>query len=303
MTADPPRGEPSPEPVPAAPLPDQGSLAERIARLEALAESDTRAWKPSNVLSAVAIVVSLLFGGISIYRDSIGARWGAVRELGQTIENLTSVEKEIARVAANAYDDPAEYQAAISLANRRLALLESANRLVERLGDEVTGPELAILGASYSQVNEYERAEDYFRRLGELGASPTLQAAGWRSLGNHLAAQGVHRFGEAREAFRKSVVVLAQDQNVSASLVSAENLVYWGQAAQAYGFLPEAMKQYLDARDLYARLPCIPARERFLKRVEQQVAVVAGIDDEAEQLAIERTVVIEVPCSPTAMAP
>ena len=172
-----------------------------------------------HVLSIAAIAVSLatliFTATLEISKQELTQR----QKLTETLEKLTLVDRELAQVLSADRPTTDLMAVTMTLSNRRMALLESADRLLEDVEDEVTPAEYALLAVSFAQSRDFERAEAYMGRFLEGDLTEFNRASGYRSLANLLSAYGAERADDVRRAYAKALEVLGtstQPTHVSA---------------------------------------------------------------------------------------
>lgn len=274
--------------------------------------NEGRSWirQPNNLISLVAIVLSLLSIGYQLIKDYYDGVDKNLASLSQIVSDLTKMDGD----AATVNNAQLSQNLAIALTNRRMALLTEADRLIKNLGSRAPADQLAILGPEYVSINDYQTALTYFRKLLEPPSTPTERLSAWRSIALVYADEGPPEWAMARAAFARAAAILPDPHDVGS--INLELTVHenWAQFESSADNYQSAFLQFLDARLLANRFPCIPEREPALRRLDQEASTaivvlrasapdVASIDDEKMKQAVASDSCPETPASaPTAQA-
>jgi hypothetical protein len=144
--------------------------------------NESRSWirQPNNLISVVAIVLSLVSLGYALLKDHYDGIDKNLQSLSTAVADLTKLDSDVLTATLT---DPQRLAAlGLVINNRRIALLAEADRLIGDLRDRAPVAQLAVLGPAYVQVNEYMKAIKYFSMTAERASSPTLQSEAWRSM-------------------------------------------------------------------------------------------------------------------------
>ena len=90
-------------------------------------------------------------------------------------------------------------------ANRRLTLLAEADRLTGELKKKAPPNQLAVLGASFAEIYDYDKAEKYFRMMTDEKNPVSLRVSGLKSIALVEFQKGLASYATSRESISKSV--------------------------------------------------------------------------------------------------
>jgi len=256
-------------------------LLERIEKLEKKTITKIKPWykDPAIKVSLLALVSSIGLGVFSFVKDASETLRLTRQELSGVITELTTINEKEAELQKEAYLDsqnnggninyPYFENLSSAYANKRWILLASADNLVERLGDEVTTAELAVLGIAYLANQDIDTAEKYYKRLIVEGESPFLVATGMRSLANLYIIKGKSSLGDAESYYESGLAIL--DNEKLPGLIAYRALIAkeWGQGLAAYGRFDAAIKKYDESLDIYRMLPQgMPSKTPYINAVQ-----------------------------------
>ena len=206
---------------------------------------------PNNLISVVAITISILgvmYGFYKDHRDSINRDQ---QSLSSIVSDLNKLDEEQANAAGGGSGELGRI-----IANRRLSLLADADRLTGNLGAHAPRAQLAVLGAAYVQDGEVEKAIKYFKLVTEEPATPYMRISAWRSLAYVYESLGPKNDAQVRDAFKNAVGVApdATDPTTVNQVVQ----IYLNASDFEYknGRLPEAFEQIALAKAMAAHITC-----------------------------------------------
>jgi tetratricopeptide (TPR) repeat protein len=235
--------------------------------------AEGRSWirQPNNFISAAAFVISILGAGYQMTKDHWDTTDKDLASLSVIVSDLTKLDSEVLTAAAT--NPRVADNLGIYFANRRVALLEEADRLIDSLGKKAPHAQLAVLAPEYSQVGDYDKALTYFRLLTQPPASTMERLSAWRSIALVYFSEGPAAYDEGRNAFRQAAAVLPDPKDIGSInllVLLHEQWAQFEEAAQQYA----AAVQHLDeARKLVNRFPCMP----------EQATAAARLDGEGRQ--------------------
>jgi tetratricopeptide (TPR) repeat protein len=243
-------------------------------------DAEARSWirQPNNFISAVAIVLSLLSVAYQLRKDYTDG-------IDKDLAALSSIVSDINKLESDALTTSITNQEAMSnfgtvIANRRVALLAEADRLINGLGNKAPNAQLAILGPEYVQIGDYDTALKDFVYLTQPTVPEMEQISAWRSIAILYFDEGPDKYGKAREAFTKAAQVQPDPKGIGSINVVLEVREQWSSVEMAAGQIPAAFAQVNMARALVTRLPCLPEQATIAIRVESEAAkVLAALKD------------------------
>ncbi len=243
-----------------------GLYIEKIKR----ENQESRSWirQPNNLISVVAIVLSLMSLGYGFLKDYYDGIDKNLQSLSTVVTDLTKLDSDI--LTATLTDPQRFRQFGLVLNNRRLALLTEADRLVDELGGRVPVAQLAVLGPEYQQVNDYTTAIKYFPMTAERTSSPTVRSEVWRSEALVYQAMGPDHDRDARDAFAKAAQVFPDPRDVGSIAVVATIYDQWAQFEASRANYADALSRFAEARRFAAMLPCPTPRSEFIAELGQE---------------------------------
>ena len=224
-------------------------------------KSQTWIRHPNNLISVVAIVLSVLgvvYGFYKDWRDSIDRNLQALTGITTDLAKLNT--EYFATTGQSAREDGKEQyrlgEIARSLASRRFALLAQADRLTAELGDKVPGGQLSVLGVAFDEAYEFDKAVQYFEKTTTPSNSTILRVLGWRSIGLVNIKRGSHFYQAAREAFYKAINVAPELEDYVSAHASLEVYEQWSQFELDLKKDREAIQILLQGRERISRYSC-----------------------------------------------
>lgn len=133
---------------------------------------------PSTVINLMTVVVTLSLGLMTYFSDEIRAQWAKRGELSRLVERLAELDLESISLASSGLSQEHLEHAAFSVANRRQVVLRRIDEFLDEDGleGELSGSELAVIGAGYANAGEYEPAKIYFEQYADEAGSLTHSA-------------------------------------------------------------------------------------------------------------------------------
>jgi hypothetical protein len=268
-------------PAPAPDVPDElhqrfGELTERVEQLE----RSRRPWylDPSTILGLLAFVLSTVVA-VDTYRAREAQQLDdRHNELTTIIDKLNALDVETARIFGSEKSQDILERASLGLNNQRVSLLQSADRLVRSIGAGGVSPtELVILGASYFQIQNYDRAEQYVLDFLKVETDPLQRANGFRSLATVYFSLGPSRVPDGRKAYDDTVATLASIARPGATVMRTDTLAAWSRSELMFGNHAESLQRLMEARALVHETPCEPMRAFRAQSYDMQLGALAQI--------------------------
>lgn len=250
------------------------------------AESRTWIKQPNNLISVVAIVISLLSVAYGFRRDYYDSIDKDLQALSNAVSDLSKIDSDM--LTASNTDPKRLGSLGLVLNNRRFALLSEADRLIGRLGKRAPHAQLAILGTQYIQVNEYEKATKYFLLLTDQSETPFVRAEGWRSLA--VAYEGNEPHDKVRDAFQNAAQLLQDPKDVISLTTVIIIYEQWAGFELGVSNFRAALSYLESALQFATRLPCPTMRPAAVARIngaiQQAATTFKNKDPENAKLAI-----------------
>ena len=220
--------------------------------------------EPNNLISTVAIVLSLASFGWGFYkerRDDIDKDLAA---LSAVVADLTKLELDLTSARAQPNANPAVLaEVANGFANRRLVLLAEADRLTQSLGDKAPRVQLAVLGASFIHNLQYDKAIEYFTLTTDAKTPALTRMAAWRSLAAVNSQMGPAKYEITRKHFAEAVATIPDPQDHYSVYMVVEVHKQWAGYEVASGKPAEGLKILVKALELTTRMPCPGHRKQL----------------------------------------
>jgi tetratricopeptide (TPR) repeat protein len=216
---------------------------------------------PNNLISVVAIVLSILgvvYGFYKDRKDSIDRNLQALTTITIELAKLNTEYYSTARRSPRENEDERERLGEVwrSLASRRLALLAQADRLIAELGDRVPSGQLSVLGVAFDQAYELDKALQYFEKTTTPSNSTVLRMLGWRSIGVVNIKRGPNFYPAAREAFSKAIHVVPELNDYGPVQASFEVFEDWSGFEIQQKNYREAIRILLQGKEQVRRYAC-----------------------------------------------
>lgn len=229
--------------------------------------SERKSWvrQPNNLISVVAIVLSLLSIFYQMRKDHNDSVAKATQSLLAAISSLSDLEREVALANANGTGGAIARYAQ----NKRFVLLAQASQLIAQLGSNTPTAQLYILGSPYEELQDFDNAIKYLRYM-TLPSMPKIhQLGGWRSIGNDYFLQGPTSWENGRDAFRRAAHIFDPPRNDGEIFTTVEVYEQWAAAELRYQNYAMAAQETLEVGHLAVRLSCTPGRTNAMSWVAE----------------------------------
>jgi hypothetical protein len=232
---------------------------------------ESRSWirQPNNLISVVAIVLSLASLGWTLWKDHYDGIDKNLQSLSTAVADLTKLDSDV--LTATMTDPQRVAALGLVINNRRVALLAEADRLIGDLGDRAPVAQLAVLGPAYAQVNEYTKAIKYFSITAERASSLTLRSEAWRSMALAYEYMGSDYDRNVRDAFARAAQVSPDPKEIGSIAVVTKIYDQWAQFEAGRGNYADALSRFADARRFAMKLPCPTPRSDFIANLGHDV--------------------------------
>lgn len=233
--------------------------------------SEDRSWikQPTNFISVVAIVLSLIGIAYQILRDRADSIDQDLASVSKIASDLIQLDDQTA-TAANITDS---YR--IFANNRRAVLLAEADGLIKGLQNrmfpvEVPAAQLAILGPEYAQIGDYNTALKYLQLLTTQQSSPAQQVEAWRSIATLYSDEGPEKFQDARNAFSNAVKVYPDPRDFGPIQLEIAVHEQWANFESFSQNYEGEFREINDARVLTNGYPCVAGRDVLVGRLNAE---------------------------------
>lgn len=254
---------------------------------KSLAEMVSKAWlsEPNNLISAVAIVISIfgvIYGFLKDRKDMTDRDLAALTAI---INDVTKLDTDVYTATLQAHSDstPLQLQNYLTtIGNRKEALLAEADRLTISLGEKIPSSQLAVLGASYFQVGQFEKAKMCFGAITGAKSSNRQRINGWRSIATTNYIQGPTFYKDAQMAYANAALV---DPNAADQMSVQDNirvLREWGQFEISTQAVHAGVLHLLAARQIVKRLPCQKGYVAFAAKADEELLQSIPLESVAE---------------------
>jgi hypothetical protein len=233
--------------------------------------NESRSWigQPNNLISVVAIVLSLVSLGYALLKDHYDGIDKNFQSLSTAVADLTKLDSDV--LTATLTDPQRLATLGLVINNRRIALLAEADRLIGDLRDRAPVAQLAVLGPAYVQVNEYMKAIKYFSMTAERASSPTLQSEAWRSMALAYEYMGSDYDQNVRDAFARAAQIFPNPKDIGSIILVATIYDQWAQFEAARANYADGLSRFADARRFATKLPCPAPRSDFIAKLGHEV--------------------------------
>lgn len=201
---------------------DRRSLDDILSRLKDVENASTvhrrpRPWfrTSSNLISLFAVAVSVAIFVTTFLSGSKETQFQKLQQFGQVIDQISALGGKEVDVYRMDLPPAIRAGAFMMIANRRVALLNQADRLLADVGDDqVSKLDLALLAPAYLSIGRQKDAEKYYLALAHAKEEPLLvQVMGWRSLIALYSHFGREHLGDAREAAEQGLALIKNADN------------------------------------------------------------------------------------------
>jgi tetratricopeptide (TPR) repeat protein len=230
------------------------------AALEAYLKSepgkpDTWIRHPNNLISVVAIVLSILgvvYGFYKDWKDSIDRNLQALTTI---TTDLAKLDTEYFLAAGQSARENRQEQDRL-LEIGRWALLAQADRLTAELGERVPSGQSAVLGVAFQQMGQLDKAVEYLEKITTPPNSTVVRMIGWRSIGLINTKGGPDFHQAAREAFYKAIHVVPELKDYGPVHASLEVYEQWSGFELGLKNYREAIRILVQGKEQVRRSAC-----------------------------------------------
>jgi hypothetical protein len=207
-------------------------LAERVAVVESKVAAEERSWmrRSSLVGSMLALLISILSGGYSIYDNAVvrpsKAQEESLGELRQIVSRLSEINWKLIEQWSG---DPQRARLVQMAANgEKVSLLDRADQIVAAMGPRIGLSEYLTLAYEHLGFGDNLTALRYANAAIGVAATPGLKAEAYRYKARALFMPGpTQDLEKGREAFREGLEAASGGGTMSASNAAATIYVDW----------------------------------------------------------------------------
>jgi len=198
----------------------------------------------SKFAGLLGLVVSIATGGFTLYNNFIQK---PKEDLAQAIAAINAVNQDLSSKLP-AISDPAVRQSVQIVANNQKVLhIQTAERLIKRLGRAVGTPELMVLGNEKLYFGDPKTSLSYFQMAVQRAQDPIFKGEALRMQGQAMFMLGDSAgIAQARASFENALDIMSKMQNFGASGYRANLLADWTIGEAFFGSCDLA-KQKLSA--------------------------------------------------------
>jgi tetratricopeptide (TPR) repeat protein len=217
-----------------------GLLTDQVDALQIESARSGRPWyrEPSLIVSAVALLISVVFSAIGmrqVYAKDIAAKQESLR---QTVVKIVDSQTEMSQAAQENSGNPlAAGWASGNLNSKRQVLIETALALVKELGDKVDASTLVPLAGQLQTDGRYEESLSLYFKALDLVESPIVRSAILRSIGWSYAISGssLYDLDKSRDYMQQAVDLFKNQDDDASNFYLADNLLFWGEVELSNG--------------------------------------------------------------------
>lgn len=228
---------------------------------------------PSNVLSLVAVVVTIVLFVVTLVMGAAEDRARKQQEIAQLVDQISALQTEEVDLYSAAVPMNVRSGALMSIANRRHTLINQAESLLADVEDELSKLDLALLATTYVSAGLVKPAERRFLDLANAEEERlAMRVMSWRSL---VGIYGLRedRLQDAEDAARAGLELARTDEDdialrtelVLIPLALANTLT----ASRRYD---DALQQLVAAERDAWKLQCGSSRQELLAVVQSEIA-------------------------------
>jgi hypothetical protein len=208
------------------------ALAERIAILESKVAAEERSWtRRSTVIGSVlALLISILSGGYSIYDNAVvrpsKAQEESLGELRQIVGRLSEINWKL--IEQSGGDPQRARMVQMTASGEKVSLLDRADQIVAAMGPRIGLSEYLTLAYEHLSFGDNATALRYANAAIAVAATPGLKSEAYRYKARALFLPGAtQNLEEGRAAFAAGLKVASGGGTLSANNAAATLYVDW----------------------------------------------------------------------------
>lgn len=248
----------------------------RLKQVEHDLSKHKRSWFriPSNLISLLAVIFSVTMFAVTYVSETKELQFQKLQQLNQVIDQISSLAGQESEIYRTKAPPTVRANAFMAIANRRIALVNQADRLLADVDQQrVSHLELALMAPAYTHLGRYKDAEKSYLNLAKSKTEPLIvRVSAWRSLVSLYGSWGPEHIDDAKKAMSEGLTLIGRQandimlkgQSVMLPYMLAFNLVMTRSYDEALHFLLEA------ERNAWA-MPCLPDRQEFLIMVRTEI--------------------------------
>lgn len=251
-------------------------VLDRLAQVERDLAKHSMPWfrTPSNIISIVAVVVSVSIFSITYWSGKQETQFQKLQQIGQLIDQITALTNQETDLHRSNLMHSERVRAYMAIGNRRTALLNQLDRLLADVDvDSVSKLDLAVLSEAYYNVGRYNEAEAHLENFAKDEGNLLVQrVAMWRSLIGLYGYLGPEHVEDAKRAAEQGLALAESEKSNMAlqieSIFIPYSLAFNLSMARRYD---EAFNQLLEAERNAWAMPCLTNRQGFLTMVDTEI--------------------------------
>jgi tetratricopeptide (TPR) repeat protein len=250
-------------------------LTDQVDALQVESARGGRPWwrEPSLMISAVALVISVLFSAIGMRQvaaKDIAAKQEALR---QTMVQIVEGQTEASKAAQENIGNPLMARwASANLNTKRQVQIDTALALVNELGDRVDASTLTPLAGQLQIDGRYEESLSLYFKALDLAQSPIVRSAVLRSIGwsYRILGSSMYDLDKSRDYLQRAVDLFKNQDDDASRFYMADDLLFWAELELADGQAERAGSLFEQATSAAEAMSAAnPSRQVLLSQIQQ----------------------------------
>jgi hypothetical protein len=264
---------------------DINQIRDQLGKLQAAAAKRHKQWyrQPATFLSFVAIVASLITFLISQRSQDTQDILARKQQLETLLVNIVDLQNDFNNTMKT-LTDPQQRQQYNSMQNtKRLILLEEAETLMDRLGDNVEASEYSVIANEMVMDSNFTKAEVCFNNELRAARDNVSKSTAYRFLGGlYFMPSPLKNFDLGRKDFQSAIDAMKSSSGDDYSKYCMGNSCEaWGWAEENNGFKPQGDKLLAQAMGYYIQLsPANPLRQWAVEALSSEINAMRQIQNQ-----------------------
>jgi len=252
-----------------------GLLTDQVDALQVEAARSSRPWyrEPALIISAFALVISVLFSAIGMRQVSAKDIAAKQESLRQTVVQIVEGQTEASQAAQDNSGNPLMARwASANLNSKRQVQIDTALALVNELGDKVDASTLVPLAGQLQIDGRYDESLSIYFKALDLVGSPIVRSAILRSIGwsYRISGSSMYDPDESRDYMQQAVDLFKSQDDDASRFYLADNLLFWGEVELSNGEAAQANSLFEQATGAAETMSVSnPARQTILAQIQQ----------------------------------
>ena len=252
-------------------------VLERLGQVEQELAKYSRPWlrTPSNIISIIAVVVSISIFSITYLSGKKETQFQKLQQISQIIDQISALTRKEAELYRTSQTHFERVGKSTAIANSRMALINQVDRLLSDVDkNSVSRSDLALLSSAYASVGRYKLAKKYLLNLAKEEGEPLAwRVMAWRSIVGLYGYLGFEHVEDAKKAAKQGLKLIGSEHNDIILKVESILIPY----TLAFNLImlrryDEAFDQLLEAERNAWTMPCLPNRQGFLTMVNAEIS-------------------------------